>query len=98
MKAYRKIQTTNIDVNRLQSQIEQVINPVLRTTLINGVLIKDVAITTAGATIEHKLGRQPQGWMITDKQGNTDIWRTAWSEKFLTLDASGSTTFSVWVF
>ncbi len=55
-------------------------------------------ITTSGLEIVHNLGRQPQGWIILGKDANVDIWETSKSSTILSLDADGTTNFSIWVF
>lgn len=55
-------------------------------------------ITTAGINLVHNLNRVPNGWIILGKDANVDIWETGKSSTTLSLDASGSTNFSIWVF
>lgn len=98
LKIFRKIQSADSTINRLQSQIEQSLNPVLKQAILDGVIINDIAITTAGVEIEHGLGRQPLGWALIDNQADARIWRTAWTDRLLTLDASGTSTISIYVF
>lgn len=98
MKAYRKIKSANPDIEALQQQLEQVLNPIVRVAMLSGVQLTDVAVTTAGVQLEHGLGRQPLGWFITDLDTGVHVWRTAWDKFTLTLDASGSATINLWVY
>jgi len=49
--------------------------------------------------INHGLNRTPQGWIVTDKNANADIWRTAnWTINTITLKANVAVTASIWVY
>lgn len=98
MKAYRKIKAVLPEINALQQQVEEVLNPLVRIPLLDGVPFTDVAITTDGIQIEHGLGRTPLGFIVTDNNADVRIWRTASDSFTLTLDASGTATISVWVY
>lgn len=98
LSIFRKIQSKDNDVNRLQDQIIQALNPLVRSTLLNYVELKDIVITAAGLDIEHTLGRQPLGWLVTDINANATVWKTAWTPKLLSLDASGIVTISLLIY
>ncbi len=98
MKAYRKIKAVNSEVAALQSSVEEALNPVLRAELLNGVAITAVAVTVAGVEVEHKLGRPPIGFLITDIDADANVWRTAWNSFTITLDATASATINLWVY
>lgn len=55
-------------------------------------------LTTTATQFPHGLGVTPQGFLVFDKNANADIWRTAWDDKTITLDASASVTAKIWVF
>ena len=98
LSIFRKTLTTDRELNRVQDQILAALNPVVRSTLLNYNEVKNIAITTAGLAIEHGLGRQPLGWVVTDIDANATVWKTAWDERFLTLDASGTANISILVY
>lgn len=63
--------------------------------------IDDITIAAGGTKkIFHRLGRQPRGWRVVDKNKAGDVWRTAWNEETITLatDAAGAITLRVEVF
>jgi hypothetical protein len=82
----------------LQNAVEQVLNPIAKTIILDGVLIKDLSITTSGLEIEHGLGREPQGFFVADSTADVRVWRVSWDSRIINLDASGSSVISVWVF
>ena len=69
-----------------------------KTQILNGVLLKDVAVTSSSTTISHMLSRTPQGWIVVDKDANEDVWRVSWNTRQIVLDATGNVTVALWVF
>jgi hypothetical protein len=66
--------------------------------LLAGRAIESVALTTGATAVQHKLGRVPRGWFVTDIDAAATVRRTAWSTKTLTLVASASCTVNLWVY
>lgn len=66
--------------------------------LLNGRLVTGVAVGTIAAARNHGLGRTPQGWFIVDKTIDVNVWRTAWDNRTITLDATSSATIAIYVF
>jgi hypothetical protein len=98
LSIFRKIQTADRELNRIQEQIIAAVNPLVKSTVLNYVELKEVALTSGTVNVEHTLGRQPLGWIITDNQADARVWRTSWSDRFLSLTASGNTTISLLVY
>ena len=74
-----KVQTTDRNVNQLQLNIAQVLQPIADNALVNGVFITTPATAAAPSTtllslasganiVSHGLGRVPQGWIVTRVQ------------------------------
>lgn len=82
----------------MQTNVAQVIDPLSKLALLDGVLLTGISVTTSGVKINHKLSRQPIGWFVVDKSAAGDIFRTAWDVNFITLQASSNTTINLWVF
>lgn len=75
IKAFKKFITKSIEVNKLQQNIEQALNPVLSCPIIDGVLIKDVCLIAGKVNeIKHRLGRTPLGYIIVRKRADSRIW------------------------
>lgn len=49
------------------------------------------ATVNGDTVIDHKLGRQPRGWILIDTQDANVIKRVSWDDKHITLNASSST-------
>lgn len=87
-------------LNRVQDNIIQVVNPVLAIPFLDGVLLEDVALTTSFQNIDHTLGRSWRGYIVvkhpvlgavTDEPSEDD-------SKFLRLVSSSAGNVSLWVF
>lgn len=96
----------NRDTNNLQTAVRDFFKPAERCDLLDGVYLQNVQLPIRTDTvIEHKLGRQPIGWIVCDKNYSYWVRRIAWDDKTITLYSSntlmvgGSTmTVSLWVF
>jgi hypothetical protein len=98
-------QTGNQDVELLQQNVKKWVKPVEDCPLLDGQLLDRVFFVGAGeVVINHGLGRQIRGWIVVDKLGSAggppfeSIERTAWDDKTLTLDATGTCCVLLWVF
>lgn len=56
-------------VNNLDVVIREIQKVILYGTYI------DATIPTGGIELAHKLQREPQGWIIVDKDVNSSVWR-----------------------
>lgn len=76
------------------------LNPVLANPLVQGVMITGIVLpANTDVTIPTTLGRMQQGWFVTDNIDNCNIWRTQpFNSQNMTLQSSGTTTISLWVF
>lgn len=86
--------------SRIQDYTQNALAPLLKSLVVDGLLIKDVELVTGVNEVPHKLGRQFQGWIISDKTGTADIWRvpTNLETRLLTLEADADVTISLWVY
>jgi hypothetical protein len=87
------------DFALLQTRWKALLDPVLKNAIWQGTLVASISLAASTPTkISTKLGRNPQGWFLVDNQANAVIWRTAWDNNTITLEASSATTISIWVF
>lgn len=102
IRDYKKIQSQDDVLNRVQDQIEVSFQELGRTEILDGVLLRNVSLTTGANDIEHKLDRTVRGWFLTRKRANADVWDTqdnnARPTKFLTLQASADVVVDIWAF
>ena len=69
MRAYKKIRTGDYQLDQVQENISQFVAPFLSNPLLDGIIHKDKTINTTLA-LEHKLGRDPLGYLIVKKNIN----------------------------
>lgn len=75
------------------------LDPVLANLLVQGNLVTGQLMVTGSNIINHGLGRQQLGWIITDSNASAAIYRSQpFNSKTLTLTSSAPTTISVWCF
>lgn len=98
LKPFLKLKIMERTVDQFQSNVEKFLRQLTPNIFLKGVLIEDVSVTTAATTINHKLGKQPQGWLILDQDTNATVWRTSWDSESITLDTSANCTITLWVF
>ncbi len=75
-----------------------ILDPVLANPVIQGNLLKNIALIQGDTAVNHLLQRMPQGWMIADQNAVSDIYRTSWDNLVLVLNATQPVTISLWVF
>ena len=99
MKSLKKIASDDRAVNQLQENMEQAINPVLKSQIIDGIIIKDVEVLTGTPkTINHLLGRAITGYAVIKRNASSQIWDSANDKRTLTLNSSANVTINLWVF
>lgn len=102
LRDYKKINSPDEILNRVQDEVSNAISQLLRTELLDGRLIQNVVLTAGENSVEHKLDRAPIGWVVTRKRANSEVWDSqddnTRPNRFLTLNASADVTVDIWVF
>jgi len=87
---------------QLQPKWAAAINPVLANPIVNGLMLSNVALTTGTNSINHKLGRNLQGWFIVGINGPAQIYDTQASNQMpqltLNLTSDSDVICNIWVF
>lgn len=95
-------QTDNNDLSLMQTNWASQLNPLLRNPISNGLLLSEVVLASGDNTINHKLGRKLQGWIVVRKRAAADIYDKQDSNLMpqltLVLNASGAVTVDLYVF
>lgn len=78
------------------------INPVLSNPLINGLMLKNVALINGTTIVNHKLGRKLQGYFVVLKDAQAQIYDNQADNQMpqltLSLTSDAAVTVSLWVF
>ena len=65
------------EFNSSQNQLEEVLTPITKSRIVDGVYLKSIDLThSADNLIEHKLGREPLGWIVVRKFAAVDIYES----------------------
>lgn len=87
------------EIDMMQRNICNAVDSLSSISILDGIAIKSISLTAYTPTIlEHRLGRAPQGWLVTDKNTDANVWSTNKTDKFLYLTSSMDTTISLWVY
>lgn len=102
MRDLRKFQSKSEEVDRLYQNVSAFAAQFRDKAILDGVVLKNVALVSGDTTVNHGLGRKWQGWILIDKQGAADIYATSTKQtnraRSLVLTASAAVTASLYVF
>jgi hypothetical protein len=107
LNAFRKIRVKDKDLEQVQSNISNTIAPVLKSLIVDGVLVKDIVLASGVNRVNHTLGRPPEGWIIVDRNSAATVFKTVpvagtantiTDSSTISLTASGAVTVSIWFF
>ena len=86
----------------LQSQWASSIDPVITNPLVQGQLLPNITVATGSNTIDHKLSRKLQGYMVVMQSAPATFYDTQATNPMpaqtLQLVSSGPAVISLWVF
>jgi|TARA_R100000482_G_C5087001_1_gene128930 hypothetical protein len=99
----KQIDPQNKSVTQTQSNVNTALKQIANSAIIDGVLIKGVNVGTADTIVNHKLGREPLGWIVIKKNEAGEIYESSTvnknRDKFLILKGSTATTdTNFWIF
>lgn len=90
------------ELSLMQSSWAKDLDPVLSNPIVNGILLKNVSLTTGVNRIPHKLNRNLIGWIITRNRGPQYIYDQQDSEQmpaqFLKLYVGSNVKIDLYVF
>lgn len=98
LRGFRRQFGQSDELTQLQSNVEQALQPILRSPIINGTLIESVSIGTSATQVAHKLGRKPLGYFVAAQFGPGEIWAADFSVSYISFTASTPVTVNLWVF
>lgn len=83
----------------LQTKWTSELNPVLALPLNSPSILKNISVSTGVNVINHKLGRNPIGYLLIDSNAAITLYRSAaFNDLTLTLTSSGSAQIALMVF
>ena len=92
-------QTQSKELSLMQTSWASKLNPLIDNPPNQGIILNDIDLVAGNNTINHMLGRIPQGWYIVDINGAANVYRSKPLNKLtLTLNSSAPVTVSLEVF
>ena len=99
---FTQIWSPNEEVTRLQSHIKTALNPLLELPISDGILIKGLSIETTDTRVNHGLGREYEGFIITRLKSNSVIFESSSTndtpDRTIILKASATATADIYFF
>jgi len=74
MNKLRRVQTQDREVNQLQSNVAEVLDPIAALPVINGNILTNVALLAGDNSINHKLGMRLTGWIVIRQRAAAEIF------------------------
>lgn len=98
-----RLQSEDAALGRLQTRWKASLDPLVDLPLLQGVLLKNVSLQSGANVVDHRLGRAPQGYLVTRVQGAaTSLYDTQAAnprpQLTLNLVSSAAATVDLWVF
>lgn len=95
--------TSDTALGRMQSTWAAILNKFVDLPLLQGIQLKNISLVTGANVINHKLGRAPQGYIVTRFQvAGSLIYDTQATNQMpeltLNLTSSANTTVDLWVY
>lgn len=102
MKALALVQTQDRNVNQLQQNIKQAVDPLINNPISSGNILYSVSLASGANSIPHLLNRTLQGWFMTRVRASATFYDTQDSNQTpqltLNLVASGAAVVDIYVF
>ena len=99
IKALRQIRSANDEMMRIQDATRDWAEQFKNFPIISGVLLEDLTITTGQANlIDHKLGKEPFGFIVVRNSANAVIWQNSIDARNIDVRSSANAVVSLWVF
>jgi len=98
MKNFLKIFTSDTQLQRLQDNVSNAISEIIRIPLLDGRLVTQTFPASVSTTIEHKLQRDPLGWIVVGKNAAADMWEISKDSRFIALQTDQDVTITFWIF
>lgn len=90
-----------LDLPKMQTTWAQQLDPIIANLLINGILLKDQSLINGTTVINHRLGRQPQGWFLSAPKGAATVYQAAQQPNptlTLTVISNAAIMTDIWVY
>jgi hypothetical protein len=91
--------SSNPEIVQLQSAVSDQFRALKQIGIVDGLRLTDVSLVTAQVnSINHGLGRQALGYLVTSTSAGALVWNDALTDKVIPLHVSANVTVDLWVF
>lgn len=103
MRPLKTINVTDLPLSFIQDNVENFTNQFGNKKIIEGISVTRIAMTSGvDKVVNHKLGRQWLGWIVTRKSNAADVFESSTSnpapKNTIILQANANVTLDLWVF
>jgi hypothetical protein len=98
LQQFRKLKLKEREVSSLQDNIALILSQITKKPIVDGELLTNIILPAGSFRVNHKLGRTPLGFILSDINAAVTVHREAWDSNTITLNASGPVTISLWVY
>lgn len=100
LKAFKRSNIADFDTSKFQTNVFEFTQQFIDNPLLSGTLVEDIAVSTTAVDVNHGLGREPVGYIMTKASAHVTIFDTtsAQPKVHLTITGSASATISLWIF
>ena len=103
IRSFRKVVTEDQDINKLQAYLEETFEQILKSEIIDGVLLKGIQLDNSKTnSVSHKLDRNILGWLVIRRRAKAQIWDTqdlnTFKSKTLDLQTDTNVNVDLWIF
>jgi hypothetical protein len=96
--AYVRVQTSDTTLNRIQTNLNDALQPLETSPLTGGTMLSGVVLAAGQNNVAHGLQRLPHFFVVTYLNANTAVWASApFDSTYLYLSVSTACTVSLWV-
>lgn len=90
-----------LDLPKMQTTWAQQLDPVIANLLVNGQLLKGIELNSGITVVNHRLGRQLQGWFLSAPKGPAIVSQASQQPNptlTLTVNSTAAITTDMWVY
>lgn len=103
IKSYKTLNSETDELNQVQGRLKQIFEPLLRSEIINGVLLKNIELKSGVSNmVSHKLNREIQGYILIDQNASALIYRVVTKAsiktQYIDLRTNQDVKISIWIF
>lgn len=83
----------------MQTRWKSILDPFLGSNFLNGSILQSISLINGTTTINHLLGRTPNGWLLVDIDASANIYRSQpFNNLTLTLTSDAACIVNLYIF